>query len=299
MDRLRAFEVFSAVAAKGGFARAADTLGTSPANVTRYVAELESYLGTRLLNRTSRHVSLTEAGHAFLQRIDAVLSDVDEAVSLANSSAVTAKGRLRVNAPVSFGIGHLAPLWPEFLTRHPGIELEIDLADRVIDLVEEGFDLAIRISRGGSQMHIARKLATSRNLIVASPDYLAAHGTPATPDELATHPAIAYTLSSMATDWELTGGSGDIRKVSVRAVMRSNNGDTVRAAALAGMGVTWQPAFLIGEDIAAGRLVPLLPDYRLPDIDILALYPSRLFLAAKVRVLIDFLVEKFTAFDRV
>lgn len=293
MDRLRAFEVFVAVVARQGFARAAEALDTSPANVTRYIAELEAHLGTRLLNRHSRKLSLTDSGQALYERARSILDEVAEAEALSASHTLQPRGRLRVNAPVSFGILQLAPLWPKFLKKHPEVELEVSLIDRVVDLVEEGFDLGIRISRSGSTTHIARKLAVSRNIVCASPGYLRQHGRPKSPADLAGHACIGYTFSATGDDWHLFDGHGLEHVVKVPSVMRANNGDTARAAALAGVGVIWQPSFLVGDDLRAGRLVPLLPGYRMADIDILAVYPSRRHLSAKVRVMIDFLADAF------
>jgi DNA-binding transcriptional LysR family regulator len=293
MDRLRAFEVFVAVVGRQGFARAADALGTSPANVTRYVAELEAHLGTRLLNRHSRKLSLTDSGQALYERARSILDEVAEAEALSASTTLQPRGRLRVNAPVSFGILHLAPLWPKFLQKYPEVELEVSLIDRVVDLVEEGFDLGIRISRSGSTAHIARKLAASRNIVCAAPAYLRQHGRPNSPADLADHACIGYTFSATGDDWHLFDAHGQEHVVKVPSVMRANNGDTARAAALAGVGVIWQPSFLVGDDLRAGRLVPLLPGYRMADIDILAVYPSRRHLSAKVRVMIDFLADAF------
>lgn len=294
MDRLRAFEVFVTVVSRGGFARAADALDTSPANVTRYMNELEAHLGARLLNRTSRTLSLTDAGETLYARCKSILEDVAETEGLVSSASVEPRGRLRINAPVSFGILYLAPLWPEFMRRHPGIELDVGLIDRVVDIVDEGYDLAIRISRAGSTSHAARKLATSQNILCASPSYLARHGVPATPSDLAAHRCIGYTYAATGDEWQLTDARGKLHPVKVDCHMHTNNGDTARAAALAGQGVIWQPTFLIGNDLRAGRLVRVLPDYRLPDIDILALYPSRRHLSARVRVMIDFLVDAFS-----
>jgi DNA-binding transcriptional LysR family regulator len=293
MDRLRAFEVFVAVVARQGFARAAEAVGTSPANVTRYIAELEAHLGTRLLNRHSRKLSLTDSGQALYERARSILDEVAEAEALSASTTLQPRGRLRVNAPVSFGILHLAPLWPKFLQKYPEVELEVSLIDRVVDLVEEGFDLGIRISRSGSTAHIARKLAASRNIVCAAPAYLRQHGRPNSPADLADHACIGYTFSATGDDWHLFDAHGLEHVVKVPSVMRANNGDTARAAALAGVGVIWQPSFLVGDDLRAGRLVPLLPGYRMADIDILAVYPSRRHLSAKVRVMIDFLADAF------
>lgn len=278
---------------RGGFARAADALDTSPANVTRYVNELEAHLGTRLLNRTSRKLSLTEGGETLYSRCKTILEEVSETEGLVSATSIEPRGRLRINAPVSFGILHLAPLWPQFMQRYPEVELDIALIDRVVDIVEEGFDLAIRISRAGTSDHAARKLATSRNILCASPEYLNAWGHPESPADLMRHRCIGYTYSATADTWQFTDGHGKAHTVEVDCHMHTNNGDTARAAALAGHGVTWQPTFLIGNDLRAGRLVQVLPEYRLPDIDVLALYPSRRHVSAKVRAAIDFLVNAF------
>jgi DNA-binding transcriptional LysR family regulator len=293
MDRLRAFEVFVTVVSRGSFTRAADALNTSPANVTRYVNELEAHLGTRLLNRTSRTLSLTEGGETFYARCKSILDDVAETEGLVSSASVEPRGRLRINAPVSFGILHLAPLWPAFMRKYPDVELDVALIDRVVDIVDEGYDLAIRISRAGSTSHAARKLATSRNILCASPDYLARCGSPATPADLVEHRCIGYSYAATGDEWQLADSEGKSHAVKVNCHMHSNNGDTARAAALAGQGVIWQPTFLVGNDLRAGKLVQILPAYRLPDIDVLALYPSRRHLSAKIRAMVDFLADAF------
>ncbi len=294
MDRLRAFEVFVAVVGKGGFAKAAEALNTSPANVTRYVAELETYLGVRLLNRTSRRLSLTETGQALFDRGRAILDEVAELEALAGATSMNPRGRLRINAPVSFGIRHLAPLWPRFMALHPDVMLDVSLIDRVVDIVEEGFDMAIRISRAGPQSHVARRLAVSRNIVCASPSYLARHGHPESPADLAaSHRCILYTHALTPDEWPLTGPDGREEVIRVNEAMLPNNGDTARLAALDGMGIIRQPTFLIGDDLRAGRLVPLLPGFSLPDIDVLAVYPTRRHLSAKVRVMVDFLADAF------
>lgn len=293
MDRLRAFEIFTTVVARGSFVRAAEALDTSPANVTRYIVELETHLGTRLLNRSSRKLSLTESGEALYERSRQILEEVAEAEALASATTLRPRGRLRLNVPVSFGILHLAPLWPLFMERYPEVELDVVLADRVVDLVEEGFDLGIRIARGGSPTYAARKLATSRNIVCASPGYLLGHPPPKVPADLREHACLGYTYAHTADEWRLTDASGTEHVVKVRYAMHTNNGDTARAAAIAGRGVIWQPTFLIGADLRARRLVELLPGYLLPDIDVLAVYPSRRHLSAKVRVMVDFLVQAF------
>ena len=291
MDRMRALEVFVEVVRKNGFARAADALDTSPANVTRIIADLEAHLGTRLLNRSSRKMSLTESGEGLYERAKTIVEDMAEIEAIASSSALQPRGLLRINAPLTFGVLHLAPLWPAFMALYPEVELEVALSDRVVDIVEEGYDLAIRISRSGSASHAARKLATSHNICCAAPSYIARHGTPLVPADLAGHNCIGYNYST--DEWRFSDAAGNPHPVTVRCSMHANNGDTARAAALAGAGIIWQPTFLIGADLRAGRLVQLLPGFRLPGIDVLAVYPSRRHLNAKVRVMIDFLAAQF------
>ncbi|WP_374384374.1 LysR substrate-binding domain-containing protein [Dongia sp.] len=294
MDRLRAFEVFATVVAKGSFTKAADALDTSPANVTRYVNELEGHLSTRLLNRSSRRLSLTESGTALYERCRSILDDVAEAEAIAGSTTLNPRGKLRINAGVTFGIKHLSPLWPRFMKMYPEIELDIDLIDRVVDMVEEGYDLAIRVSQAMNPANlIAKKLATSRNLVCAAPAYLKAHGTPKQPRDLADHACLGFSYAATGDEWHFTDRTGAAQRVRVNCAFHTNNGETLRAAALAGHGIIRPAAFLVGEDIRAGRLVRLLPDHDISDTDLLALYPSRRHVSAKVRVMVDFLGDAF------
>lgn len=293
MDRLRAMEVFVEVVRKNGFARAAEALDTSPANVTRIIADLEEHLGTRLLNRSSRKMSLTESGDALYQRARSIVEEMADIEAIASHSARKPRGLLRINAPLSFGILHLAPLWPKFLAQYPEVELEVALIDRVVDIVDEGFDMAIRISRSGTSEHAARKLATSHNIACASPAYLRQRGEPLIPSDLAGHNCIGYSYAATADEWRFSDEKGRAHPVKVNCSMHTNNGDTARAAALGGAGIIWQPTFLIGADLREGRLQRVLPGFSLPDIDVLAVYPSRRHLSAKVRVMIDFLSAEF------
>jgi len=293
MDRLRALEVFVEVVKRDGFARAAEALDTSPANVTRYISDLEAHLQTRLLNRSSRKMSLTASGEALFERAKSILDDVAEAEAIVSSAAMQPHGVLRINAPLSFGVQHLAPLWPQFMRQYPDVELDVALNDRVVDIVDEGYDMAIRISRSGSASNVARKLATSRNLLCASPEYLRQRGTPTRPQELLEHDCIGYSYAACADEWQILDADGHPHVVKVRCVMHTNNGDTARAAALGGLGIISQPSFLVGADLRAGRLQRVLPDHHLPHIDVLAVYPSRRHLSAKVRVMIEFLAATF------
>ena len=296
MDALRQIEAFVAVVRAGSYVKGAERQETSKAVLSRQVLELETRLGTRLLNRTTRRLSLTETGAAYFERCVQILDDLREADAEAGATTATARGRLRINAPLTFGNLHLAPLWGEFLKLHPAVELDITLTDRVVDLVEEGFDLAVRIVPAGrlaSNSLVARRIATDRILLCASPGYLRSAPALAHPSNLAAHAVMAYAWWSGGDSWQFTGPDGATADVNVRPRLRTNSGDTCRAAALADQGVIYQPAFLVGPDVRAGRLVELLPGWRGPSLDIHAIYPSRTHLSGKVRAMVDFLAAAF------
>lgn len=292
MDRFFEMQTFATVVDVGSFVGAADALGRSKAAVSRHVNELESRLGVRLLHRTTRRLSLTPEGEVFLGRCRDLLSSLEEAEAEITSRSTEAIGLLRVNVPVTFGIRRLAPLWGAFRDRHPQVRLDITLADRVVDLVEEGFDLAVRIGTLSDSSLVARRLAVTRLVICASPKYLETHGTPSHPEELAEHAVIGYSYWSAGDEWRLEGPKGPV-SVRTRACIHSNNGDTCRAAALAGQGVILQPEFVVGDDVKAGRLLELMPEYRAGELGVYAVYPSRRHVAPKVQALIAFLTEHF------
>ena len=296
MDALRQIEAFVAVVRAGSYVKAAERQETSKAVLSRQVLELEARLGTRLLNRTTRRLSLTETGAAYYERCVQILDDLREADAEAGATTATARGRLRINAPLTFGNLHLAPLWGEFLKLHPAVELDITLTDRVVDLVEEGFDLAVRIVPAGrlaSSTLVARPIAADHIVLCASPAYLRRAPALAHPSDLAAHAVMAYAWWSGGDAWQFTGADGAFAEVTVRPRLRTNSGDTCRAAALADQGVIYQPAFLVGPDVRAGRLVELLPGWRGPALEIHAVYPSRTHLSGKVRAMVDFLAAAF------
>ena len=292
MDKFLEMQTFAAVVDAGSFVKAADALAMSKAAVSRYVGDLESRLGVRLLHRTTRRLSLTEEGQVFHARCKDLLSDIDEAEAEITSGIADASGLVRVNAPVTFGIRHLARLWGDFRALHPKVTLDVTLADRVVDLVEEGYDLAIRIASLPNSTLISKRLSTTRMVLCASPQYLEERGTPRHPGELADHAIIAYSYWSTKDEWHFDGPHG---KVSVRTqpCIHTNSGDTCRAAALVHQGVILQPTFLVGEDLAVGRLVELMPEFRSIELGIYAVYPTRKHVSPKVRLLIDFLAESF------
>jgi DNA-binding transcriptional LysR family regulator len=285
---------FVAVVDAGSFVGAEESTGLSKAALSRHVALLEQRLGVRLLHRTTRRLSLTDDGQRYLARARELLVSLDELDAEMNSTTAEASGTLRINAPLTFGVLHLAPLWCRFLERHPKVQLDVELSDRIVDLVDEGYDLAVRITRLPDSQLVSRQLATTRMVACASPGYLRAHGDIAQPGDLARHQVISYSYWSSRDEWTFTGPDGEV-SVRTRPVMHTNNGDTCRIAALADQGVILQPDFLVGPDLRRGDLVEILPGYRSIEIGIHAVYPTRKHLPAKTRALVDFLVEAFAA----
>jgi DNA-binding transcriptional LysR family regulator len=292
MDRTLEMEVFLAVVDAGSFVGAVDGLRMSKAAVSRHVDALERRLDVRLLQRTTRRLSLTEEGRIFYQRSKEILGALGDAEAEVSSRTQQPSGAIRVNVPLSFGITHLAPLWGPFLDAFPQIDLDVALNDRIVDLVDEGYDLAVRISALPDSSLISRKLASTRMLLCASPGYLARHGTPEHPRELASHRVIAYTNLAGRDEWTFDGPDGP-HAVRTRARVYASNGDTCRAIALGGGGIILQPSFLIDADLRRGDLVELLPQYRSIELGIYAVYPTRKQLPLKVRCLIDFLSASF------
>ncbi|MGH8175856.1 MAG: LysR family transcriptional regulator [Steroidobacter sp.] len=292
MSKFQEMSSFVAVVEAGSFVGAADATGMSKAAVSRHVGELEQRLDVRLLQRTTRRLSLTDEGRIFFERAKDLLSALDEAESELTSRSGEPSGLIRVNAPLTFGVLHLAPLWGPFAAANPKVALDITLSDRVVDLIDEGYDLAVRITTMPSSMLVTRKLASTRMVLCASPRYLKRHGKPKQPHELAGHSVISYTYWSTGDEWRFTGPKGAV-SVRTKSRIHTNNGDTCRRAALAHQGVILQPDFLIRDDLLRGDLVELMPAYRSIDLDIHAVWPSRKHLPLKTRRLIDFLADAF------
>jgi len=290
MDRFDEMRAFMAVVDAGSFVRAAETLEVSKTAVSRLVGDLESRLGVRLLHRTTRRLSLTVEGETFHARCKELLARVQEAEAEVTSGAEEAVGLLRLNVPVSFGLLHLAPLWPVFMAQHPKVTLDVTLADRIVDLVKEGYDLAVRIARLPNSSLVSRKLASTRLVLCASPEYLRRHGTPAHPGEIARHAVFTYTLLAAGDHWSFEGPEGPVG-VTVTPRLRSNSGDTCCAAALQHQGIVLQPSFMVSSHLRSGALMEVMPEYRSPELGVYAVYASRKHLTPKVRVLIDFLAE--------
>lgn len=292
MDRFFEMQAFVSVVEAGSFVGATDALDLSKAAVSRHVGNLEARLGVRLLHRTTRRLSLTEDGEVFYTRCKALLGELEESEAEITSRTGRAVGQIRINAPVTFGNLNLADLWGAFAAAHPQVTLDITLSDRLVDLVEEGYDLAVRIARLPDSTLISRRLSTTRLVLCASPDYLARAGTPTHPRELAEHAIWTYRYFAPGDEWPFEGPDGPVT-ARIRPVARTNSGDTCRRAALAGHGIVLQPSFLVGADLEAGDLVELMPEYRSIELGIYALYPTRKHVSPKVRLLIEFLAEAF------
>ena len=292
MDRLAAMQAFAKVVETGSFTRAAEALGISRTMATVHVGRLEEHLHIRLLNRTTRRLSLTEAGSAYYERCAALLGEIDGLESSLEAMAEEPAGVLKVSAPVSFGVLHLGSALAEYAEKHPAVRFDLSLNDRTVDLVEEGYDVAIRIARLVDSSLVARRLADTTLCVCASPAYVKRHGAPRHPRELATRPCLGYAYAGTGDKWTFTGPEGPV-EVRVRTESRANNGDLLRMLAIHGHGIALLPSFIVADDLQARRLVRLLPRYNAGELGVFAIYPSRKHLSAKVRTLVDFLAQRF------
>ena len=293
MDRFQSIRAFVQVVESASFVRAAERLGLSTTAVSRQVAELEGHLQTRLLQRTTRRISLTETGRAFYERTAQILAELEEAEREAAQEVSEPRGTIRLTTSVNFGTHQVTPAIASFLARHAQVKFDVSLSDRIVDIVEDGFDLAIRIGGTGAQNLVARKLGEARLVPCASPDYIARHGAPAAPEDLARHNCLTYEYA-LRDAWTFRDAAGRERTVRVAGSLNSNNGDLNAAAAVQGVGIALEPDFIVNSDLQSGKLVPVLESFEAPASPIYAVYPSRRFLPVKVRAFVDFLVERFT-----
>lgn len=293
MDRFQSLSVFVAVADKGSFSAAASELGLSRNMVSRHVMALEEQLSARLINRTTRRVSLTSLGAAYYERAREILAELAAADREASLQSLTPKGLLRINAPVAFGTRHVAPVLKAYMDRFEEVEVELTLNDRYVDLVDEGYDLAIRIGRLADSGLIARRLGDIGVIICASPSYLATHGTPRHPCDLTDHQCLGYAYASRRNLWHFNGPDGEV-EVKVKPRLWSNNGDALTAAAMSGCGIVPQPDFLVRDALIDGRLRRVLDGYTLTGLGVYAIYPHSRQLSLRVRTFIDHLLVCFT-----
>ena len=292
LDNLAAMAVFARVVEDRSFTQAADALGRSKSAVSKAVSQLEDRLGARLLNRTTRRLSLTEAGTAYYERAARILAEAAEADSAVSALQDEPRGTLRINAPMSFGQRHLAPAIGGFLERYPELRLDITLSDRFVDLIGEGYDVAVRIAALPDSSLIAAKLAPNRRVVCASPDYLARAGTPRHPQDLRQHNCFGYTYQATGNTWRFVGPEGPAT-VRVTGSLTANNGDILKAAMLQGLGLGLVPTFSIADELKSGELVVVLPDYIDTETSVYAVYPHSRHLSAKVRAFVDYLRDRF------
>jgi DNA-binding transcriptional LysR family regulator len=297
VDRFQAITAFARVVEAGSFVGAAARLDVSVSAVSRQVAELEAHLDTRLLNRTTRRLSLTESGRVFYERCVQLLADLDEAEQSAGAGTVRPRGTLMLTCGTTFGERHLAPAIADFIVRYPEMRFDVDLSDRATDLVDEGFDCAVRIGAIGSQNLVGRKIGQTRLVCCASPAYLAKHGEPKLPEDLASHACLTYEYSPLKNMWPFRDAEGRDRSVKVSGPVHANYGAFLAALAAAGSALVIEPDFVLGPEVRAGRLVPILRKFESSPANIYVVYPSRRNLSAKVRAFTDFLSARFEAPD--
>lgn len=290
-NKLLEMTVFVTVIDCNSFVDAAEKLNMSKQAVSRYIQTLEERLQVRLLQRTTRKMTLTNEGQTFYWQAKSIINATVEAESTLILDQASPQGMLRVNVPVSFGILHLSSLWQKFLDKYPQIELDLTLSDRLVNLLEEGYDLAVRIGNLDNSSLISRKLTSTRMLIAASPNYIAQYGMPLQPSDLRQHKIIMYSHWARKEQW-VFGKDNINHSVNLKANVYCNNGDTCRQMMLQGGGISIQPDFIIGRDIQQGQLIEVLPNYKIENFNIYAIYPSRKLLPLRTRCLIDFLVNE-------
>lgn len=292
MEQLSHMVTFARVVQAGSFAGAARRLGVATSVTSKHVSKLEKKLGARLLNRSTRRLSLTEAGAAYYEHCARIVEEIDSSEHAIEHLHARPRGLLRVTAPPSLVTQHLIPMLAEFRRRYPEVDLEFDVSNRVVDLAQEGFDLALRVTQAPAQNMIARKLARLRVVLCAAPTYLKSHGTPQQVSDLQQHECLVFSLSDPEAIWRFRA-QGQVLTVPVRAAFRANAVDPLYQLALGGMGIAQLPSFVVGQDIQSGRLVQLLPDYQ-PDSesDMYAVYLPHRYVAPKLRAFVDFLVEQ-------
>jgi DNA-binding transcriptional LysR family regulator len=284
--------IFAHVVDAGSLSGAARRLNLSRSTVSKQIAQLENRLGARLVQRTTRRLSLTEVGVEYYARCTRIVHEVEDAEQSVGHLHATPRGLLRVNAPMSFGQRHIAPVIAEFLRCHPNVQLELTLDDQVVNMVESGFDVSIRVARLADSALIARRLAPNRVVVCGSPAYFAAHQRPRTPRDLGQHNCLHYTLLASRNAWRFAGPRGE-RLVEVSGSLRANNGDVLQMAARDGVGLVQLPTFIVGPDLANGVLETVLDAFADDSTSIWALYPSARHLSPKARAVLDFFGARF------
>jgi DNA-binding transcriptional LysR family regulator len=294
IDQLAALRALRGVVELGSFTAAAESLGVTHTAVSRQIKQLEAMLGAQLLNRNTRRFALTAAGKQYYEASRQILDALDEADRAVGQHQARPSGSLRINAPMAFGTLELAAWLPRFIAQYPGLQVDLVCNDRIVDLIEDGFDVALRLTRElADSTLIARRLASSGLLLAASPVYLQQHGTPSTPDALRQHNCLAYTQAARPHDWTFADVGGIVHTVTVQGNLQANTSIALRAAALAGLGIVNAASFILHDDVQRGALVKLLPAYTQQPRELYALYPQNRHLSPKVRAFVDFAAEHY------
>jgi DNA-binding transcriptional LysR family regulator len=293
MDRFESMRIFAKVVETSSFTTASAGLGLSTSMVSQHVKLLEERLGARLLNRTTRRMSLTEVGRGYYDRCKRLLSDLEEAEAAVGQMQVAPRGELRVNATPVFGVLHLAPAVADFTARFPSISVEVMLSDRIVDLVDESFDVAVRVEPLPDSSLVARQIASCRMVICGAPSYFKKHGVPRTPADLVDHNCLTFTGASAVRAWHLMSSTGEAVDLPLKGNLKSNNAAVLLWAAMEGQGLVAMPDYMVGEALQSGGLRTVLQDYAPPPLAIRAVYPHGRHLSAKVRNFVDFLAARF------
>jgi DNA-binding transcriptional LysR family regulator len=293
MNKLVSLKVFCRIVESGSFAQCARDIGLSPAMVTKHISALEDDLGVRLLNRTTRKVSTTEAGREYFERSAQIISDLEEADAAVSQLGTNPRGILRLSSPLDFGTSHLLPAISAYLMRYPDVTVDIDFSDRRVQLIEEGFDVAVRFDQLADSTLVARRLNATKIFACASPKYLETHPPISVPADLAQHNCLRYAYYKNPSEW-VFDGEGRSEKVKVQGSVLTNNGRSLCEMASHGLGVVLQPEFLVADYLKSGELVRVLDRFEVSSISLYVVYPHRRFLSAKVRSFVDFLVEHFS-----
>ncbi|UFZ01699.1 LysR family transcriptional regulator [Bradyrhizobium ontarionense] len=292
MDKLSSLRAFVKVVESGSFAEAGRQLRLSRSAISKYIGELEQSLGVQLIVRTTRHASPTETGQRYFERAVSILAELDAADQAVSQSQAAPRGLLRVNAPMSFGTMRLGPVVADFMVGYPELQLQIVLSDDLLDPVQDGFDVTLRIAELESSSLVARRIMPVERVICAAPAYLARHGTPDSPEELRRHTSLTYGFLLTGNQWKLTGRDGD-HWIQPAWTLCVNNAEVLRDVAIRGQGIALIPRFIAADALASGALTAILSDYVAPPLALYAIYPPTRHLSVKVRLFIDFLVERF------
>jgi DNA-binding transcriptional LysR family regulator len=292
MDNISEMGVFVRVVQSGSFSAAARSLDLTPSAISKQIGRLEDRLGARLFNRTTRHLNLTEAGTGFYERCRQILAEIEEAEQAVADLLATPRGTLKLALPAAFGRLHITPILSAFLQRYPDMRIDLDMTDRLTDLLADGMDMAVRIGDLSDSSLIARRLAPNRRVVCGTPGYFSGMAVPHRPQDLLAHNCLVYTYRASRNDWRFNGPEGE-ESVQVAGNLEANSAEALQSAVLSGLGIGLLPMWLIGADLKAGRMIEVLPGYHVPDSAVYAVYPPGRHLSPKVRSFVDYLAEYF------